>query len=60
LIWETLRERWVVLLSWARERPAKDAARPREMKVFILEKKVNAMNVKVSECDEVGLEQLNE
>jgi hypothetical protein len=38
----------------------KDAARPREMKVFILEKKVNAMNVKVSECDEVGLEQLNE
>jgi hypothetical protein len=38
----------------------KDAARPREMEVFILEKKVNAMNVKVSECDEVGLEQLNE
>jgi hypothetical protein len=38
-------------LFWAKERPAKDAARPREMKVFISGKKVNAMNIKMSECD---------
>jgi hypothetical protein len=34
-------DEWIVAES-ARERAAKDAASPREMKVFILAKKVNA------------------
>jgi len=41
-------------LSWAKERPAKETARPRKMEVFILGKKVNAMNIKMSECDKLA------